>query len=91
MSASAQWRSACSAEDDAQRPPRPEDLGISDTNFPEGQFTLATRHMRVQFTYTPINFSGDRTVTRTIVFNCRTYTLGTRVVRGPFVGAGFRF
>jgi hypothetical protein len=57
-----------------------QDLGISDTNFPEGQFTLETRHMRVQFTYTPIDLSGDRTVTRTIVFNGRTYALGTRVV-----------
>jgi hypothetical protein len=56
-----------------------QDLVIDDSNFPAGRFTLETRTMRVQFTYTPIDFSGDRIVNRTIVFNGRTYSIGTRV------------
>ncbi len=57
------------------------DLGIPDTNFPEGRFTFqGAGRNRLQFTYTPIDYTGDADVTRTVIFNGRQYTLGTRVV-----------
>jgi hypothetical protein len=57
-----------------------KDLGMPDTNFPQGG--LEWRHGRslVRFEYTPIDYSGDRTVSRTIVFQGRPFTVGTRVV-----------
>jgi hypothetical protein len=60
---------------DAQR-----DLGMSDTNFPEGDVTWQHGRNRVRFSYTPIDYTGDQTVTRTIVFRGQPYTVGTRVV-----------
>src|SRR6266496_441626 len=58
------------------------DLGFSDSNFPEGRIAVHLGHSRLSFDYTPIDFSGDQTVSRTLIFNGRTYTLGTRVVSG---------
>ena len=58
------------------------DLGIPDTNFPEGSLAFLTGHSRLRFSYTPIDYSGDQTVTRTLLFNGRQYTLGTRVLSG---------
>jgi hypothetical protein len=61
---------------DAQR-----DLGMANTNFPEGQFTYhSAGHHRLRFTFTPIDFAGDNFVSRTIVFRGTQYTFGTRVV-----------
>ena len=57
-----------------------QDLGMSDTNFPLGQVSFEYGRQRLQFSYTPIDFTGDNVVTRTIVFNGRQYTLGTRIV-----------
>ena len=56
------------------------DLGIEDTNFPAGGFTWQHGRSRLHFEYTPIDYSGDQTVTRTVVFAGRQYTVGTRVV-----------
>jgi len=56
------------------------DLGIPDTNFPAGNFTWQHGRSRLRFDYTPIDYSGDQTVTRTVFFGGREYTLGTRVV-----------
>lgn len=56
------------------------DLGIPDTNFPSGNFTWQRGRSRLRFDYTPIDYSGDQTVTRTVVFGGREYTGGTRVV-----------
>jgi len=58
------------------------DLGFSDTGFPVGRIAVHLGHSRLSFDYTPIDFSGDRTVTRTLVYNARTYTAGTRVISG---------
>src|SRR5438045_766049 len=58
------------------------DLGFSDSGFPEGRATLQWGHNRLGFAYEPIDFSGDQTVSRTLLFNGRTYTLGTRVISG---------
>ncbi|MBZ5586075.1 MAG: hypothetical protein LAQ30_28570 [Acidobacteriia bacterium] len=57
------------------------DLGIPNTNFPEGRFTFqSSGRNRLQFTYTPMDYSGDAAVTRTVIFNGQQYTLGTRVI-----------
>jgi hypothetical protein len=56
------------------------DLGMSDTNFPQGGFTLQYGRNRVRFLYTPIEYSGDQTMTRTVTFSGTQYTVGTRVV-----------
>src|SRR3954464_10495755 len=58
------------------------DLGFDDSGFPQGRVAVHLGHSRITFQYTPIEFSGDRTVTRTLLFNGRTYTVGTRVVSG---------
>lgn len=63
------------ADIDARR-----DLGMPDTNFPEGDLTWQSGRSRVRFEYTPIDYTGDQTVTRTIVFRGQPYTVGTRVV-----------
>lgn len=56
------------------------DLGMPDTNFPQGGFTWQRGRSRVRFEYTPIDYSGDQTVARTIIFRGQPYTVGTRVV-----------
>src|SRR5215475_8493862 len=59
------------------------DLGFSDAGFPEGKFTFQGKGgNRLSVAYTPIEFSGDQTVSRTIVFNGQPFTVGTRVVSG---------
>ena len=58
------------------------DLGFTDSNFPTGRVAVHWGHSRLGFEYTPLDFSGDQTVSRTLIFNGRTYTLGTRVVSG---------
>jgi hypothetical protein len=55
------------------------DLGIPDTNFPQGAITWTHGRNVLSFTYTPIDLAGDQTVTRTIVFRGVSYTIGTRV------------
>src|SRR3954470_16687405 len=56
------------------------DLGMPDTNFPAGGVEWRRGRSLVRFEYTPIDLAGDRTVTRTIVFQGRPFTVGTRVV-----------
>lgn len=57
------------------------DLGMEDTNFPEGQFTYqGAGRSRVQFTYTNMEYTGDQAVNRSIVFRGQTYNVGTRVL-----------
>ena len=70
-------RSGFGTDIDASR-----DLGIPDTNFPSGGVSWRHGRHRVGFLYTPNNFSGDQTVTRTITFGGRQYTVGARVVSG---------
>jgi hypothetical protein len=56
------------------------DLGMADTHFPAGNFIWQHGRSRLRFDYTPIDYSGDETVTRTVLFGGREYTVGTRVV-----------
>ena len=60
---------------DAQR-----DLGMEDTNFPSGGFLWRRGRSRLRFDYTPIDYTGDQVVTRTIVFGGTQYLVSTRVV-----------
>jgi hypothetical protein len=55
------------------------DLGLTDTNFPQGTFIWQNGRSRLSFSYTPIEYSADQNVNRTIVFRGRQYTIGTRV------------
>ena len=60
-----------------------KDLGFGDAGFPEGTFTLQGKGgNRLSFGYTPIDFSGDQTVSRTIVFNGEPFIVGTQVISG---------
>ena len=55
------------------------DLGISNQGFPQGSATLYRGGHRLRFQYTPIDYSGDQNVSRTVVYLGRVYTIGTRV------------
>ena len=56
------------------------DLGIKDENFPEARLTWYTGpKSRIRLAYTQAGFEGDETLTRTIEFDGKTYTVGTRV------------
>jgi hypothetical protein len=56
------------------------DLGIKDTNFPAGQLDWRKGRSLVTFSFTPIDYTADQDVNRTVVFRGRQYTIGTRVV-----------
>lgn len=56
------------------------DLAVEDSGIAEGQVTLQHGGHRFRFDFTPLHYSGDSNVNRTIIFNGRTYTFGTRVV-----------
>src|SRR5689334_13507402 len=56
------------------------DLGMSDKNFPQANFVLRAKRSKLTFRYTSIDYSGDRDVTRTLNFDGKQYTLGTRVL-----------
>jgi hypothetical protein len=57
-----------------------KDLGMPDSNFPQGAVEWRRGRSLLRFEYTPIDYTGDRTVTRTIVFQGQPFTVGTRVV-----------
>jgi hypothetical protein len=56
------------------------DLGFGDAGLPQGDFTWRRGRSLVTFSFTPIDYTGDQTVTRTLDFRGRQYTVGTRVV-----------
>jgi hypothetical protein len=56
------------------------DLGIADEDFPEGRVIWHTGpNSRIRLSYTLAEYTGDQSVTRTIDFNGKSYTLGSRV------------
>jgi len=59
-----------------------KDLGVDNREFPEIAASVSWRRSRFRFDFTPIRYSGDHNVSRTIVFNGRTYTFGTRLLSG---------
>src|SRR5262249_8754879 len=56
------------------------DLGLQDTNFPVGNVAWQKGRSCLTFSYTPIDFTADQNVNRTVVFRGNQYTIGTRVV-----------
>jgi hypothetical protein len=57
------------------------DLGIQDANFPEGRFTYYGKgRSHLHFSYTPIDYTGDSNVSRTLTFGGDQYTVGSRVL-----------
>lgn len=58
-----------------------EDLGLQDANFPEGRLSYYGRgRSHIHFSYTPIDYAGETTINRTLVFGGRQYTVGARVL-----------
>lgn len=56
------------------------DLGIKDEDFPEARFIWhSSEKSQVRLAYTMVNYSGAQDITRTIEFNGKSYTAGTRV------------
>jgi len=56
------------------------DLGIKDENFPEARFIWNIGpDSKIRLFYTQAKFKGDQTVTRSIDFNGKTYTVGSVV------------
>ncbi len=54
---------------------------MADEKFPQGRFTYQSQgRSRLRFTYTPIEYNGDATVSRTLTFGGESYTAGTRVI-----------
>jgi hypothetical protein len=58
------------------------DLGFERTGFPQGAFALRHGRNRLTVRYTPLEYSGDRNVSRTVVFRGQPYLIGTRVQSG---------
>lgn len=57
------------------------DLGIEDDEAIEGRLTLRpSSRTKVYFVWTPLEFTGDTVLTRTIEFAGQTYTVSTRVL-----------
>lgn len=57
------------------------DLGMADKNFPSGRFSFfAGPNHRLTLNYTPISYSTDSTLKRTVEFGGETYDVNTRVI-----------
>jgi hypothetical protein len=56
------------------------DLGMSDTNFPQGTAILRLSRGFLRFDYTPIDYTADEVVNRTIIFRGMPYPVSTRVI-----------
>ncbi len=58
-----------------------DDLGLKDEDFPDVRFTWYTGpKSKLRLTYFQVAYSGDETLSRTITFAGKTYTIGTRVI-----------
>lgn len=58
-----------------------DDLGIKDEDFPDVRFTwYPGPNSKVRLAYTQVAYSGDKTIGRTIAFDGKIYTIGTRVI-----------
>lgn len=57
------------------------DLGLKDKNLKDFRLTLFTGpNSRLRVAYVKMDYSADQNITRTILFNGQTYTVGTRVL-----------
>ncbi len=57
-----------------------DDLGVKDENFPSGEAFVRVGRIHLRVGYTPVSYDGNKTLTRTIVFNGQSYTAGENVV-----------
>ncbi len=57
-----------------------DDLGVEDENFPSGEAFVRIGRIHLRAGYTPVSYDGSKTLTRSIVFNDRTFDVGERVV-----------
>jgi outer membrane protein len=56
-----------------------KDLGIEDENYPAVEVFLGDGRHHLSLTYTNIDYSGKKTLTRDIIFNGKTYNIGDLV------------
>lgn len=56
-----------------------DDLGVEDENFAAGEAFLRVGRFHFRLGYTPLDFSGDKVLTRTIRFEGVDYSAGQRV------------
>ena len=58
-----------------------DDLGLKDENFPDARFTWYTgAKSKLRLAYTQVAYGGKKNIERTIEFDGKTYTAGTRVI-----------
>ena len=55
------------------------DLGIEDENYPAGEVFVGVGRHHLSLAYTDIDYSGSKTLTRTIVFKGETYAFSSLV------------
>jgi outer membrane protein len=55
------------------------DLGIEDENYPSVEVFLGGGRHHLSFMHTSIDYSGKKTLTRQIIFNGKTYSIGDLV------------
>jgi outer membrane protein len=56
------------------------DLGVGDKDFPSGEAFVRLGNFHLRVGYTPVKFSGDKTLTDNVVFNGRTFSASSRVI-----------
>ena len=58
-----------------------DDLGLEDRNFPEFKFAgRLTKNHKLRFEYFQVDYSGDKSITRSIRFGGQDFNVSTRVV-----------
>lgn len=56
-----------------------DDLGIKNENFFSGRLILKLGNSKIRFSYLPIRYEGEKSVTQSVSFGGTTYTAGTTV------------
>lgn len=57
-----------------------DDLGVKDENFPGGEAFVRVGRYHIRAGYTPVSYDAEKVLTRTIVFDGRTFAVGENVV-----------
>lgn len=57
-----------------------DDLGVEDENFLSGEAFVRFGRVHLRAGYTPVSYDGSKTLTRQIVFDGTTYSVGDHVV-----------
>jgi len=56
-----------------------DDLGISNENIPGAEAYFGVGNHQINLAYSPVNFSGNKAITKDIVFNGQTYHMSDHV------------